>query len=125
MTSEVRWNTISDCLGSYVKNWPTLVSVCEEYRSDTDIDTYMEIYNKVANISIKSISLDTMQSSKCKLAHYVLAWKKLEIELESVLSLNKVKFFQKRYDMAGNAFSSFRRIFANARNEIRIELQSA
>ena len=28
---EVRWNTVSDCLESYIANWPILVKVCEEY----------------------------------------------------------------------------------------------
>jgi hypothetical protein len=37
LPQEVRWNTMADCLSAYIKNWPILVKVCEENRSDIDI----------------------------------------------------------------------------------------
>lgn len=46
----VRWNTLSDCFESYLKNWNILVKVCTENR--ISIDT--EIYAKVQNIDLKS-----------------------------------------------------------------------
>ena len=46
---EVRWNTVSDCLESYITNWPILVKVCEEYRDEINLN----IANKVKNYSIK------------------------------------------------------------------------
>ena len=46
---EVRWSTCSDCLESYIANWPILVKVCEEYRDEINLN----IANKVNNYSIK------------------------------------------------------------------------
>ena len=46
---EVRWNTVSDCLESYVVNWPILVKICEEYHDEINLN----IANKLKNYSIK------------------------------------------------------------------------
>lgn len=46
---EVRWNTVADCLDSYLSNWPILLSICEEHRDVIDD----EIKKKVTNLALK------------------------------------------------------------------------
>lgn len=37
LPQEVRWNTLADCLESYVKNWHCLAKVCSEHSSLLDL----------------------------------------------------------------------------------------
>ncbi|GBP19290.1 hypothetical protein EVAR_79890_1 [Eumeta japonica] len=37
LPQDVRWNTLADCLESYVNNWHCLVKVCSEHRSVLDL----------------------------------------------------------------------------------------
>ena len=45
VVQEVHWNTIADCLSACMKNWSTLVSICEE--NCINIDSVVQ--NKVTN----------------------------------------------------------------------------
>ena len=87
---EVRWNTVSDCLESYIANWPILVKVCEEYRDEINLN----IANKVKNYSIKrnaeeflvrlmpiSVTLDRIQRDNAIISDTVEIWKKLNEDL--------------------------------------------
>ena len=47
---DVRWNTLSDCFESYLKNLHILVKICSETR--VTIDT--EKQGKVQNLNLKS-----------------------------------------------------------------------
>ena len=38
MPQDVRWNTMSDCLGSCIDNWPNLVKICEKNTEQIDKD---------------------------------------------------------------------------------------
>ena len=33
---EVRWNTLADCLQSYLDNWSTILKVCDDHRDNID-----------------------------------------------------------------------------------------
>ncbi|KAG5876838.1 hypothetical protein JTB14_014167 [Gonioctena quinquepunctata] len=90
---EVRWNSSCDSLGAYLKNWHTLVKICEEHRNNID-DT-----NKlVSHIGIKrnaedlmarlkpiSCALDLIQKENCTIARSVVIWKKLINDLNEGL----------------------------------------
>ena len=77
---EVRWNTLADCLQSYLDNWATILTVCEEHRDSIDVI----VARKVQDLSIKrnpedylkrvkpiAIALDKVQSDSCKLSEAV------------------------------------------------------
>ena len=77
---EVRWNTLADCLHSYLNNWATILKVCYEYRDGIDAI----VSRKVQDFSIKrnaddylkrmkpiAISLDKVQIDSCKLSEAV------------------------------------------------------
>lgn len=107
---EVRWNTMADCVSAYLKNWPILVSVCEENRCNID----SIVYNKVTNFGIKrnaedllkrlkpiSIALDKMQQKDCTISTAVDIWKNLQEELTEVnLDKTCLKSFSTRYNQA-------------------------
>ena len=89
---EIRWNTLTDCLDSYISNWPILVKVCEEYRHEINGN----ISNKVKNYSIKrnaedllvrlkpiSIALDQIQRDNTIISDTVEVWKQLYECLQS------------------------------------------
>lgn len=106
---EVRWNTMCDCLESYIKAWPTMLRICEENRQTIDKD----IQSKVGNVGIKrnaedlllilkpiSIALDTVQSNTCTIADSVRVWKMLEKSFRTVGNDECLKKFKSRYEMA-------------------------
>ena len=49
LPSEVRWNTIHDCLAVYLELWPCLMQIVEEYRNSFPND----IYNLITNMGLK------------------------------------------------------------------------
>lgn len=94
MPIEVRWNSACDSLEAYLKNWHTLVKICEEHRNTVD----MEIVKLVSNIGIKrnaedlmarlkpiSCALDLMQKENCTIARSLVIWKKLINDLNESL----------------------------------------
>lgn len=108
MPQEVRWNTMADCLETYLKQWPKLVTVCEQHRDKIDKD----ITNIVTNIGVKrsaeelmqrlkpiAVALDYIQRDSCNIAEAVEIWKKLKTEL-NLESRDTKKKFQKRIDQA-------------------------
>ncbi|KAI6648625.1 Transposase [Oopsacas minuta] len=89
---EIRWNTLTDCLKSYISNWHILVQVCEEYRDEINSN----IGNKVKNYSIKrnaedlfirlkpiSVALDRIQRENAIISDTVEVWKTLYEDLLS------------------------------------------
>lgn len=54
----------------------------------------------VAILKPISISLDAVQCDICSIGDAIHVWKKLEINLKSVLNSNKMKIFKKQYDKA-------------------------
>lgn len=86
MPQDVRWNTMCNCLKIYIKNWPTLIKICEVDREKIDV----KVREKVANLSLKrsaedllgrlepiAVALDKVQSDKCTIAEAVDIWKGL------------------------------------------------
>jgi len=57
MTQEVRWNTMADCLESYIKHWPILMTVCEQNRDKID----SSVANIVTNLGIKRSAEELLQ----------------------------------------------------------------
>lgn len=112
LPQDVRWNTIFDCLSIYLKQWATLMKVCEENREAID----KLVSTKVSNISIKrnaedlvkrlkpiALTLDAIQKDNCSISRAVYLWKKLETELTEVLDKKEMKTFVKRYNQALDA----------------------
>ncbi|KAG5894136.1 hypothetical protein JTB14_024924 [Gonioctena quinquepunctata] len=77
---------VRDSLEAFLKNWHTLVKICEEHRNNIDND----INKLVSNIAIKrnaedlmallkpiSYALDLIQKENCTIARSVVIWKKL------------------------------------------------
>ena len=89
---DVRWNSVGDCLQSYIDNWSVLPKVCEEHRDEID----RNIAEKVSNIGLKrnvedyltrmkpvSVALDRSQSDMCCISDVVDLWKQVETDLSS------------------------------------------
>lgn len=111
LPSDVRWNSVSDCLERYTSQWDLLLKICEENKKEID----STIYNKVSNIGIKrsadlylsilkpiAITLDRLQRKDASLSDAVEEWKKLQDILKNDLELppEKLKIFQNRYEQA-------------------------
>ena len=110
LPQDVRWNTLADCLQSYLDNWPILLKVCEEHRGSID----STVVRKVQNIGIKrnaddylqrlkpiSVALDKVQRDNCFMGQAVDAWKQLERDLEEVNQpLTVMKKVQERCSQA-------------------------
>ena len=106
---DVRWNTLADCLQSYLDNWATILKVCEEHRDSIDVI----VARKVQDLSIKrnaenylkrmkpiAISLDKVQSDSCKLSESVEVWKRLSEDMASSQPLVVSQKVEKRYNQA-------------------------
>ncbi|EZA58857.1 hypothetical protein X777_01032 [Ooceraea biroi] len=57
---DVRWNTLADCLESYISNWPILSKVCTDNRVAINID----ISSKVNDINLKIKAMDYLEKLK-------------------------------------------------------------
>jgi len=108
MPQDVRWYTMADCLESYIKHWPILLTICEQNRDKID----SSIANIVNNIGVKrsaeeflqrlkpiAVALDKIQSDSCTIADTVEIWKTLETDLALVNGDAKQKF-KKRLEQA-------------------------
>lgn len=111
MPSDVRWNSVTDCLEMYIAHWNILLQICEENKEKID----NTIFQKVSNIGLKrsaeeylkilkpiSIALDTLQGKGATLSNAVEEWKKLEniFEEDLQLSIQQHQKFQRRYEQA-------------------------
>lgn len=111
LPSDVRWNSIADCLEMYVTQWDIILKICEENKKDIDAT----IYQKVSNIGLKhaaqeylsilkpiSVALDILQRKNATISDAVEQWKHLQYIFEDVveLSLQKTQEFQCRYKQA-------------------------
>ena len=102
--AETRWNSVSDCLESYIKQWPILASLTLDDK---------DIMAKTMNIGIKNqaqdlykrlklvaIAVDKLQSNGCYLSEAVHIWKVLQTELSDVLPSDLKQKVKNRYNMA-------------------------
>ena len=49
LPSDVRWNSVADCLEAYVTQWDIILKICEDNSKDID----SAIFKKVSNIGLK------------------------------------------------------------------------
>ena len=83
------WNSVSDALESYLKQWSILV----------DLDLETEIQSKIMSLAVKSNAkdllerlkhvskaTDLLQSNDCYLSKAVTIWKNLNLQLYPILS---------------------------------------
>jgi uncharacterized protein YuzB (UPF0349 family) len=109
LPQDVRWNTLCDCLESFIKNWPVLLKICEDHRDVIDTG----IRNKVTNLAIKrnaedllkilkpiAVALDKIQKNSCTISDALVIWKDLEKNLLNLLDVKGKREFSKRYKMA-------------------------
>ena len=57
---DVRWNSVTDCLESYLKNWFILLKVCEEHCDTID----KGVAETISNIAIKRNAEDYLACMK-------------------------------------------------------------
>jgi hypothetical protein len=91
MPVETRWNSLSDCLESYLKQWLKLASVDLEPAIAAKVND-MGIKNNAKDLLSRlkpvSTALDKLQSDSCKISDAVGIWKSMLVELKN-LSLPK------------------------------------
>ncbi|KAJ8720593.1 hypothetical protein PYW08_006058 [Mythimna loreyi] len=94
LPQDIRWNTLADCLESYVNKWHCLVKVCSEHRTELDltivrnvqdvefkenVENYLKELKKVAR------ALDLIQKDLC-VEH------RTELDLTIVRNVQDVEF---------------------------------
>ncbi|CAI6351030.1 unnamed protein product [Macrosiphum euphorbiae] len=106
---DVRWNTLYDCLKSYIDNWHIIYQVCSENRSaienkilklvhDVELKNNTETYLiKLKNIST---ALDITQKNSCTIGESVEVWLRLKTFFESECDDNDIQKFKNRFNMA-------------------------
>ncbi|GBP55912.1 hypothetical protein EVAR_43704_1 [Eumeta japonica] len=86
LPQDVRWNTLADCLESYVNNWHYLVKVCSEHRSildltivrkGQDVEFKENVENYLKKLKKVAIALDLIQKDLCVLSNCTHIWKDL------------------------------------------------
>lgn len=105
LPQEVRWNTLADCLQSYMSNWSVLLKVCEEHRNEVD----GTIADNVRNLGIKrnaedyltrmkpiAVALDKVQRNTCVISEAVEVWLSLLSDLKGSQPQNVVKKVEQR-----------------------------
>lgn len=108
---EVRWNTMSDAIRSYLDNRGILVQVSQDHKEKIDRDVIkivndcqitMNAVDFLKTLSPIATALDRMQRNTTTIAVAVEIWNKLEVDLLSVVdqSAKTKKLFLKRREMA-------------------------
>ncbi|XP_073538136.1 uncharacterized protein [Phyllobates terribilis] len=100
LPQDVRWNSVVDCFEQYIKNWPILMTLCEEnqYKIDGTVTA------KILNIGLKrnvehmlsflkpiSQALNKIQKNSCFIADAVEIWKELSEHLKTELHMDRIK----------------------------------
>ena len=106
---DVRWSTLADCLESYLKHWPILLTICEENKAIID----KNITNIANNFGVEQsaeellqmlkpidVSLDLMQKDSFTIHGSVMIWKNLQKELTPKLSQGAKKNLSKVIEQA-------------------------
>lgn len=112
---DVRWNTLSDCFESYLKNWHILAKVCTENRAAIDVEISslvqdLNLKTNVQNYLVKhkqiSIALDKVQNEMCTIGEATEIWLNLlqsikdKENTEYVLTELELERFKSRFSMA-------------------------
>ena len=109
LPQETRWNTMCNCLKSYISNWPIMMQVCETHRQVIDA----VVHQKVTNVGLKrsaedllsrlepiAEALDRVQADGCSIADALAVWKQLEEKLPCLEDRVLKQKFKARYDQA-------------------------
>ena len=98
MPQNVRWSALVDCLESYLKHWPILLTICEENKAIIDNNITNIVNNLVVKRSAEellqmfkpiAVALDLMQGDSCTIGDSVMMWKNLQKELTPKLNQEK------------------------------------
>lgn len=90
MPQDMRWNTMADCLESYIKSWSIMMTICEENRHEIDNNISCVVNNPgikrnaeelLQRLKPTAVALDSVQKDSCSIADAVEIWKKLEADL--------------------------------------------
>lgn len=109
LPSDVRWNTLSDCLESYIENWHILAKVCSENRTvidssvaykvnDFSLKINAEIY--LRKMKLVAGALDKAQSDKCTISEMTEEWIKLQRVFDEEFTLSEIASCNKRAKQA-------------------------
>lgn len=83
LPQEVRWNTLADCLESYLDNWHILSAICTEHRAAieakiikkvNDFNLKMRIESYLNKLKKIAIALDKVQSDQCCIGEATEIW---------------------------------------------------
>lgn len=112
LPQDVRWNTLCNCLESYIDNWHILSKVCSEYKLSIDTDIIKLVNNMDLKINCEeyyrklkfiSVSLDKMQRDDCVISEGTQIWLDL-LEVANTdtdaFSENDIQKMTKRFKMA-------------------------
>ena len=111
MPIEVRWNSFCSTFKSYLRNWPLLIQISDQHRSEMDCDVILYIQSVSLKRNVEelvpvmepiAIAIDKLQKSVCNIAESVFIWKKLKVELWDCPNFNLLckNCFDQRYLMA-------------------------
>ncbi|CAH0563065.1 unnamed protein product [Brassicogethes aeneus] len=108
---EVRWNTMTDAIKSFLENRGNLVQLCQDHKNDidphitkiiNDVNIVMNAEHMLSYLKPIAVALDRAQRDKTTIAIVVEIWNKLELDLKGQ-SLDVKKHFYRRKDMALDA----------------------
>lgn len=83
MPQDVRWNTLADCLESYISNWHILSKVCTDNRvvisSDisskvNDMNLKIKAMDYLEKLKVISVALDKIQRDCCTISEATEIW---------------------------------------------------
>jgi len=86
MPQDVRWNTLADCLESYINNWHILSKVCTDNRVAISSDISSKVHDMDLKISatiyleklkVISVALDKVQRDCCTISEATEIWIKI------------------------------------------------
>lgn len=107
---EVRWNTVSDSIQSYLDNRGILVQVCQDHREEIDSDIFRIVNDIQITTNAKdfmtrmipiAVALDRMQRDGTTIAVAVEIWNHLEKNFENLpVPASVLRSFVNRRDMA-------------------------
>ncbi|KAG8125632.1 hypothetical protein E2320_020790, partial [Naja naja] len=100
LPQDVRWNSVVGYFEQYIKNWPILMTVCEQNEDKID----GTVTAKILNIGLKrnvehmlsilkpiSEALNKIQKNSCFIADAVEIWKEMSEHLKAELHMDRIK----------------------------------
>ena len=104
---ETRWNTLTDSIENYLKNWSILFSICEDNEDIIDAN----IKNNVQSIALKrncenllklikpiSVNFDKLQNDKTKISDVVEIFLNINEEICIIASEEQINILKNRYN---------------------------